>query len=1185
MKKFSIVIAIVLCIVFSACLFVACQSHEHHFDEWGHDESNHWTVCSEDGVKDESSVTPHFDNDKDHKCDHCHVVMSECADNDKDHECDVCGKVLDNGCIDEDNNHLCDICGAQLSLCADEDKDHKCDKCGKEMGGKHEAAEDSHICAYCGKAASECADANNDHKCDVCEKVMSECKYADKSHTCTICGKESACVDADKNHKCDVCGEVLSTCADNDNDHICDVCSAVLSECQYGENSHICTVCGKVSECVDENSDYICDVCGKEIEADHEHQLVFDPKFTNDKAPSSTSDGYCHLSCSVNECGLEQDVVLKYLNIDIPVSISANKGEYVYFFMMNNYDDVTVPKEAVVSVGEGTTLEYVSYRYISSGHAIESINEELSNGKYSFADKPSAILLRACASDGNISFSLKSTPGSSEKNPIIIEKNMDYNGEVSTDTYFKYTASAEEEIVFCNPDGYDLLTIDGTLLTYSYNVISLNENESITICLSGNYGFKIMDKEEGKSYEGYSPYSAIEMESNPMEVKSTDGTMYYKYVMTEEGRLSIELNGVAVETIYDRENGSLVGVQYYDESYGYFYDYYDFPYLSENDVIYVNVNGAYSEGFKLEIKAKPLEAVDNTFVIKDSNGNALSNISVSIVDYDENEIGNGVTGEDGSVVINFIPGNYEIKLSGYDESLSYSGKSISWDADDSSTDKGQTYEIVLESPVNKTVFVKCGSEGISGVDVVVYTSYWQYFGSFSGEIARATTDENGKAVLKYLIPKQGADLYFRVENLSSNYTASHKKVSKSNIEDLTIEVTLPPKYTVSVVIPDELDINISDLSVSCSYIKYGCYGDAEEVVIASGKLSAEGIFEFYYTLSDMSDIDIKLSGLPFDLDGTGVIENGSYTGEVTFSKASLETLELGDNEVELDFDTTTYLWPSVKYVFKVEEAGKYTISLEDEIGFAYVKDAKGQFILSQNFDKLSYTFDAVADDEVYFLASSNNDEKWSVSYKLTISKYVAPQIPALELGDNNINLEYDYTNGFAAQYKFSSESGGAYTITLKDSGVCALVEIGEDGYLTSDDYDPILSYTFVLGAGEYVIINVDSVDETAYSYSYVLNIQEATPSTSLKEGYNVVSVEDAQNGLELVFESEEGGTFMMVSSDENACIIDSKDELFIEGSESKRFTVEADGSMSFKFFTNDFNADIYVILIQGTMGR
>lgn len=75
----------------------------------------------------------HADADKDHKCDSCGEVLTECADTDADHKCDVCGK--------------------ELSQCADTDKDHKCDTCGEVL--------------------SECTDANNDHLCDTCARVVS----------------------------------------------------------------------------------------------------------------------------------------------------------------------------------------------------------------------------------------------------------------------------------------------------------------------------------------------------------------------------------------------------------------------------------------------------------------------------------------------------------------------------------------------------------------------------------------------------------------------------------------------------------------------------------------------------------------------------------------------------------------------------------------------------------------------------------------------------------------------------------------------------------------------------------------------------------------------------------------------------------------------------------------------------
>ncbi len=1159
MKKFSIVIAIVLCVVLSACLFVACQSHQHNFDNWGNDESNHWTVC-ECGAKNEDSVTAHKDSDNDHKCDLCKAVMSECADNDSDHKCDVCGKVMSACNQDENNDHYCDICGAQLSLCVDEDNDHKCDKCAKVL--------------------SECKDDNKDHKCDICGEILSECKDENKDHKCDICGAESDCADKNKDHKCDVCEKVMSECSDADKDHKCDVCEKVMSECSDDNNDHKCDLCGKVlSECSDSDNDYVCDVCGKEIEADHEHQFVFDPIFSNDRVPSSNSDGYCHLTCSVDNCGFERDVVLKYVNIDVSVSVTADSNEYVYFFMMNNYIDVEVPDKAVISVEEGTTLEYVSYRHIAStgGYAIESMNEELVNGIYTFAEKPSAILLRACASDGNISFTLKSAPGSNQENPIILEKNKNYNGSVAKETWFKYTAADDEEIVFCNPNGYDLYTTDGTFLIYAYNIINLKKDQSFYINMYyGNYGFTIVDKESGKSYEGYSPYSAIEMESSPLEVNSTDGTMYYRYVVTQPGRLVIKLNGEAVESIYDSENGTLVGVQYYDSDWEYFYSYYDFPYLSGGEEIYIAVYGAYENGFKLEIEGKVIEEVDNTFIVQDTNGNLLSGVTVTLVDYEENVIESAVTDENGTVVLKYLPGNYEIKLSGYDSSLIYNSQSTVWDVDDASTDKGQTYTIELVAPAKKNVFVKCGDEAISGAEVVVYTSYYMYQGIFSGEIARATTDAEGKAVLEYAIPNQGTNIFIRVENLDSQYSSVYKKVSKTNLDDLTLSVSLAPKYTVSVVIPDGISAELSELSVSCSYWALTDYG-TESVVVGSGKLDANGKFEFYCTLIGFDDIDVVVNGLPFNIEGIGVIEYGKYECVVTLSEASLSSLVLGDNTVSLRIDNETDQWPSVKYEFVVEKDGKYTISLDDKQGFAYVKDGDGNFVLSQNYGMLSYSFDADAGDKVYFLASSNNSEESAVSFKLTIAEYVAPVLPELNIGDNDISIE----SNESIEYIFKSENGGAYTITIVDEKGSAIVSYG-DGYwdfIMNDPYEdePILSYSFTLSAGEYIVLTVGSENYDLDTHNYVLKIQEAQPVTSLSVGDNLVNA--TYMGTTLTFTAQESGNYIIYSFDENYRLIYGDDEELIV--DSMRFSLESEESIDFCFTTNDYsNSDKYVVIIE-----
>ena len=149
--------------------------------EWNSDETHHWHECA-NGCNAKDAYAEHADADKNHVCDTCGKVLSECADDNKDHKCDYCGKVLSE-CADDNKDHKCDYCGKVLSVCADDNKDHKCD--------------------YCGKMLSECADDNKDHKCDYCGKTISNHTggTADCCHkaVCEICGKAYGGLDPD-NH-------------------------------------------------------------------------------------------------------------------------------------------------------------------------------------------------------------------------------------------------------------------------------------------------------------------------------------------------------------------------------------------------------------------------------------------------------------------------------------------------------------------------------------------------------------------------------------------------------------------------------------------------------------------------------------------------------------------------------------------------------------------------------------------------------------------------------------------------------------------------------------------------------------------------------------------------------------------------------------------------------------------------
>ena len=168
--------------------------------EWNSDETHHWHECA-NGCDAKDAYAEHADADKNHVCDTCGKVLSECADDNKDHKCDYCGKTLSE-CADDNKDHKCDYCGKTLSECADTDKDHKCDYCGKVLS---ECADDNkdHKCDYCGKVLSECADDNKDHKCDYCGKTISNHTggTADCCHkaVCEICGKAYGGLDPD-NH-------------------------------------------------------------------------------------------------------------------------------------------------------------------------------------------------------------------------------------------------------------------------------------------------------------------------------------------------------------------------------------------------------------------------------------------------------------------------------------------------------------------------------------------------------------------------------------------------------------------------------------------------------------------------------------------------------------------------------------------------------------------------------------------------------------------------------------------------------------------------------------------------------------------------------------------------------------------------------------------------------------------------
>ena len=124
--------------------------------EWSTDETNHWHECTECGAKKDEAE--HADADKDHKCDVCEKVLSECADNDKDHKCDLCGKTL--------SEHT-----GGTATCKDK---AKCEICG-ESYGELDSNNHVHLKRFPATAATKTSEGNIEYwYCEGCGKYYKD---------------------------------------------------------------------------------------------------------------------------------------------------------------------------------------------------------------------------------------------------------------------------------------------------------------------------------------------------------------------------------------------------------------------------------------------------------------------------------------------------------------------------------------------------------------------------------------------------------------------------------------------------------------------------------------------------------------------------------------------------------------------------------------------------------------------------------------------------------------------------------------------------------------------------------------------------------------------------------------------------------------------------------------------------
>ena len=124
--------------------------------KWSTGEASHWHECTECRAK--TDEAEHTDTNKDHKCDVCDKVLSECTDTNKDHKCDLCGKAL--------SEH-----SGGKATCKDK---AKCEFCG-ESYGELNANNHSGLKHIDAKAATKTTEGNIEYwYCEGCGKYFSD---------------------------------------------------------------------------------------------------------------------------------------------------------------------------------------------------------------------------------------------------------------------------------------------------------------------------------------------------------------------------------------------------------------------------------------------------------------------------------------------------------------------------------------------------------------------------------------------------------------------------------------------------------------------------------------------------------------------------------------------------------------------------------------------------------------------------------------------------------------------------------------------------------------------------------------------------------------------------------------------------------------------------------------------------
>ena len=795
-------------------------------------------------------------------------------------------------------------------------------------------------------------------------------------------------------------------------------------------------------------------------------------------------------------------------------------------------------------------------------------------------------------------------------------------------TYYTYTATADGRLKIGFKDAEGYISVKNLIASiYSDDSYISYSQVSSTYIDKGHWDdWNYVDEFELQDYasvllkKGETVY--ISLISNPTDVEAlsqyTVGIDFYEFAAVENTIVVKDSAGKAVagvevsvagETGTTDANGEVkltfvpgvhrIYVAYDEESYS----------LYGNPMTTLPTDGSFDKGgmFNVTLDAR----MTKVFTVKSGN-TPLAGITVKLM-RNGLVVATGRTGDAGTVSLSFYPGEYTIALEGLDEdNYAYTEMTLSRDQEGESID----IEVTAKVTYVVTVTVPSGSElSAAGLTVNLVSG--------NKVVATGTTDANGVAEMD---TKLAPGTYtVQVEDLPEGMLVIGSATADSTAVDASI-------FNISAVVKGGTSRNNAVaigkgaiMITNTGYVKFtASVADTYTFTISSGYFNIVYVNSSMNTVSNGSyiggynpNLQMNLpeldsyttnasglvNGFTHKLDANGYIiltpseANAvvTITGTIPDEEPPVEgELRTGENAISV---TAAEAWSGKEYFFIAKEAGKYTVTVTSANAYAWVENM-GKPVLDGAHGVMSYEFNATAGQTVYFYFGAVAHDT-AAQYTATIAKdgdlpgggdqpgggdEPAPQPVGntLSVGETTVNAASGVT------YTFTSTTGGTYTISIP-AGANAYIYTDDVNkpVLNGDENNEKLSNILTLTAGQTVTFHMETVSGEGTA-SYVVTIAEGeesqTPVTELSVGDNPVAA--SGDGNTLTFTAEVAGTYTLTCTDSNAAIVIEDSENGAQDITSPyEFELAAGESIEFKFYTQDWQDDTYIVTITNNNAR